>query len=362
MSIYYPPYDDKSKEGPMGPPGVGFKLTLDGNYDMESKILKHCKNPVDDQDVSTKRYVLNELENKYQNLKEAIKSAKTNIDDSFLGFVNETSEKIKRLNDTLKNELAKNYLYSQDGLIFDAKDRRIGNVKDPIESKHVVNRRYLEKKTLILKTNVYDADNKKISNVADPIKNKDVATKEYVDRKVKINDKKADNLLSRDNDGLYVPSPMKEKNGSYNFGNQRLTNVANPIINKDVATKEYVDSKNVYATIKEEYAIYIPGGYKSVKFDLFSSKLLESNLKLPVNMYMKITIYFYSENFNHPFKVKLEVGNKTIVDNYLTIQDQHCSEIFFVHGKKNDVIKLSLSPDENIMLKPYIHINKIEFF
>jgi len=359
MSIYYPPYDDKSKEGPMGPPGVGFKLTLDGNYDMESKNLKHCKNPIDDQDVSTKRYVLNELENKYQNLKEVIKSAKTNIDDSFLNFVKETSEKIKQLNDTLKNDLAKNYLYSQDGHIFDAKDRRIGNVKDPIESKHVVNKRYLEKKALILKVNAYDADNKKISNVADPIANKDVVTKEYVDRKVKINEKKAENLLSRDNDGLYVPSLMK--NGLYDFGNQRLTNVANPIINKDVATKEYVDSKNFYATIKEEYAIYIPGGYKNVKFDLFSSKLLESNLKLPVSMYMKINIYFYSDNFNHAFKVKLEVGNKVIIDNYLAIQGQHCSEIFFIDGKKNDVIKLSISPDENLMLKPYIHISKIEF-
>ena len=37
------------------------------------------------------------------------------------------------------------YLYSQDGHIFDAKDRRIGNVKDPIDGKNVVNKRFIEK-------------------------------------------------------------------------------------------------------------------------------------------------------------------------------------------------------------------------
>ena len=57
---------------------------------------------------------------------------------SFLNLVKEIVGRIKELN--------KKSLYSQDGTIFDAKDRSIGNVKDPVEGKNVVYKRFMKKK------------------------------------------------------------------------------------------------------------------------------------------------------------------------------------------------------------------------
>ena len=54
----------------------------------------------------------------------------------FFNFVKETSERTEDLN--------KNSLCSHEGYIFDAKDRRNGKVKDPIESKNFVNKRFMQ--------------------------------------------------------------------------------------------------------------------------------------------------------------------------------------------------------------------------
>ena len=44
-----------------GLPGVGFKLTDDGDYDMENKKLRNVAEPQENDDSSTKRYVDNEV-------------------------------------------------------------------------------------------------------------------------------------------------------------------------------------------------------------------------------------------------------------------------------------------------------------
>ena len=44
-------------KGAIGPPGRGFKLTADGNYDMDGKRLTNAQNPVDDADLTNKQYV-----------------------------------------------------------------------------------------------------------------------------------------------------------------------------------------------------------------------------------------------------------------------------------------------------------------
>ena len=67
----YPPFDNKLKTVQPGPSGIEFKLTNDGNYGMENRILKNCTSPLDYQDA--KRFVFDELEKKkHQTLKEII--------------------------------------------------------------------------------------------------------------------------------------------------------------------------------------------------------------------------------------------------------------------------------------------------
>ena len=42
---------------PPGPPGVGFKLTDDGNFDIDGKQLTNVGDPIWDKDAATKRYI-----------------------------------------------------------------------------------------------------------------------------------------------------------------------------------------------------------------------------------------------------------------------------------------------------------------
>ena len=87
-----PPFDDTTKIGLAGTPGVGFDLTSTGNYDINNKILKNCRNPLDDQDICPKRFVLDKLEKNFQSFKEIIVSNKNNI---FLNFVKGKALKIQ---------------------------------------------------------------------------------------------------------------------------------------------------------------------------------------------------------------------------------------------------------------------------
>ena len=43
--------------GIQGAPGVGFNLTVDGDYDMVNKKLRNVGNPVSNTDAATKKYV-----------------------------------------------------------------------------------------------------------------------------------------------------------------------------------------------------------------------------------------------------------------------------------------------------------------
>ncbi|CAL1290596.1 unnamed protein product [Larinioides sclopetarius] len=177
MAAYYPLFDDEMKEGPIGPSGIGFKLTDDGNYDMEKKKLKNVDEPVDISDASTKSYVdLNKMELK----SDIVKLQKRSLIHSEYGD-------------------------------FDAKNKIIGNVKDPVNGKNVVNKQYLENNALTLRqTNTvppedfYDLKSIPLKNLSNPRDKNDAVPKQYVDKKTKINDKKPDNQLMKNIDGLYV--------------------------------------------------------------------------------------------------------------------------------------------------------------
>ena len=47
----------QGEKGDPGLPGIGFNLTDDGNFDLDSKRLTDVADPVDDGDAATKKYV-----------------------------------------------------------------------------------------------------------------------------------------------------------------------------------------------------------------------------------------------------------------------------------------------------------------
>ena len=53
----------KGEPGPPGLPWIGFRLTGDGNFDIENKRLKSVSDPIETSNAATKSYVDNHLGN-----------------------------------------------------------------------------------------------------------------------------------------------------------------------------------------------------------------------------------------------------------------------------------------------------------
>ncbi|GFS49840.1 hypothetical protein TNCV_4344821 [Trichonephila clavipes] len=106
MTAYYPVFDDEI-ELP-GMPGIGFKLTNDGNYDMEGKVLRNVLDPEELTDCATKNYFDKELKERALTLKNDFFDAKhKNIrnqgypeepsDSATKIYVDETVEVLKKI-------------------------------------------------------------------------------------------------------------------------------------------------------------------------------------------------------------------------------------------------------------------------
>jgi hypothetical protein len=129
----------KSVKPIKGDPGIGFKLTNDNNYDMETKRLTNVGRPKEYNDAFTKEYFIERIDKILRN---------------FLGKnedIDMNNKGIKNLSwpNDINDAVPKKYLY-QNVLLFDnkinsfnAKDNRIKNVGDPIEDGDAINRKYL---------------------------------------------------------------------------------------------------------------------------------------------------------------------------------------------------------------------------
>ncbi|GBN36502.1 hypothetical protein AVEN_10566-1 [Araneus ventricosus] len=285
MAAYYPLFEEEIKQGPPGIPGIGFKLTNNGNYDMEKGILTNLNHPIELNDSVTKYY----------------------------------ADVIRR---DLKSEIVA-----------------------------------LSKASLMQNLDgEFDARNIPMKNLGKPNDDKDAVTKNYVDRKTKNNDKRDDNILKRDSDGLYVLSLIR--NVHYNFDNKRLMNVSDPIRNSDAVTKEYVDGNIFYATT-EQYETFREGMFQAITFNKFSSKLLTPDMNLTCEMNMKIIIYLGSSHRKIP-TIKLSIGSHHILERPLETNNESCVAIVF--GRKDKQLLLEISSDgkEN-KIKPHIVIEKINY-
>lgn len=137
-----------------GPPGVGYKLTADGDYDIENKRLKNINYPIDELDACNKKYV---------------------------------------------DELQTNAIVlDSDKNFFNARNLRISNVAEPANDHDVCTKNYLDNsfelyREKILNTalhlddkgEIFDAGMRRVGQLALPISDNDAAHKFYVDETVK---------------------------------------------------------------------------------------------------------------------------------------------------------------------------------
>lgn len=127
-----------------GLPGVGFKTTAEGDYDMSSKRLRMVGEPNEDNDAVTMKYVT------------------------------ENSLPLKKV-DT-------------NNTFFDANKRVIRNLKEPINRTDAVNKVYMDSRIPLLNYDGWHFFNKRLVNVGEPKLGNDAVNKAYVEKQIPIRD------------------------------------------------------------------------------------------------------------------------------------------------------------------------------
>ena len=212
-----------------GLPGVGFKLTDNGDYDMQNKKLRNVASPQTNDDVTTKSYVDNEV-NKTLKLDGSNKMSGVldmdnrrienvaparhgfsdtvsslhlntyymdfNVDDDKLEMQNPIDmmdQRIENVKDARLNQKdAMSYKFFTDNFVkpgyhgdIDCQGRRfynVGNVtnEDQLTTTLEANTRFLRKDGANNMSSDLDMNNKRVINVANPTANTDAVNKQYL--------------------------------------------------------------------------------------------------------------------------------------------------------------------------------------
>ena len=124
MYLYYimsysngllPSTTSSTNEPQRGLPGIGFKLTADGNFDINGKLLTNVAGPVNGDDATNKNYV--DTENAKQNIAIADKASKNDLDsklningsNSMISDLNLNNNKVINISGGTNNGDAVNY-------------------------------------------------------------------------------------------------------------------------------------------------------------------------------------------------------------------------------------------------------------
>ena len=272
-------------KGLQGAPGVGFNLTVDGNYDMVGKKLTNVGNPVSNTDAANKKYVDDnsgggktssltidssiDLKDTFRilNLKspsDADEPVTKNYAESnffkrdgsqpMTGDVNMNNKKIKNLSSPTANSEAANKKYVDDskvdGSVFlkldgtrvmtgnlNMNNNRIYNLPNPTGSKQPIplaygDLAYLHVDGSNMMTNHMNMNNKKITNSQTPTNNTDAATKKYVDDKSKPQDLST-YLKKNGSDSM---------TGNVNMSGHKIINLEDPVSDNDAVNKIYMSN------------------------------------------------------------------------------------------------------------------------
>ena len=179
------------KIGSRGLPGIGFKLDANNDYDMQNKKLVNVKQGTNNNDVVTKQYLDSEISK--------IPSIDTSKFVAISGDTMTGSLIVPKDNYPVHGDLNKVISYESQREIFLSKkeggrmeqpinmnNNFITNVKDPVNSDHCVNKKYvenqLEKK--LDKGSDIDMKNNSIINLDLPSNQRDAACVEFVNNRI----------------------------------------------------------------------------------------------------------------------------------------------------------------------------------
>ena len=237
-----------------GLPGVGFKLTDDGDYDIQNKKLRNLDSPQTNDDATTKSYVDKEVSG-------CLKIDGSNAMTGALNMDNRRVENIAPARHGQSDAVSSLHLHSfyfelntNDGKIeaqnpIDMKNKRISGVQDPILHSDASNKfyvdsslnfkadktelaNYLKKDGSISVTGNFDFGNNKISNLAEGTGNSDAVTKHQLQT----------GLSTKPNTNQVVlRDGSQDMTGNLNMSQKKIVNLANPTGRNDATGKGYVD-------------------------------------------------------------------------------------------------------------------------
>ena len=219
--------------GLQGAPGVGFRLTSDGNYDIVTRRLTNVGAPTGNTDAATKKYVDDNSSSSSSEL-----TIDSNIDMKDQYRILNLKSPLDADEPATKQYSDSKYLDRQGGIMsgnLDMNNSRIYNLPNPTGNRQPIplitgDFKYLQVNGTNKMLNHLNMDNKKILFLSTPTTDTDAATKKYVD------DNYPDLSDYLEKDGSV---PMT---GNLNINGKKIINLNNPTSNADATNKSYVDN------------------------------------------------------------------------------------------------------------------------
>ena len=234
-----------------GLPGVGFKLTDDGDYDIQNKKLRNVAEGTDNSDAVTKHQLETGLAPKADKtelasyLKKDGSIALTNnldLGNNEIVNVKEATSGSHAVNLTQLNSELSKYLHKTGGdMTGDIRmnDNSIYEIKNVENDTSAVNRKYvndeLDKK--LDKNKDFSMGNNKITSLRNPDDSNELVNKSYVDQKVSQAGGSVDLTPYLKKDGSVALT------GNLNMSQKRIINCGPPTNHFDVTRKSYVDNQ-----------------------------------------------------------------------------------------------------------------------
>ena len=274
-----------NSRGDRGLPGIGFKLDANNDYDMQNKKLVNVKQGTNNNDVVTKSQLDSEIAK--------IPSADTTQ------FVKKTGATMNgdlilqpqpypihgNTNKAISYNTARNiFLSKKEGgsmlQSLDMNNHFITNIKDPVNSDHVVNKKYVDNQLAkkLDKDTTIDMKDNAITNVKFPVNQKDVATVEYITQRITNSQKNYFKL-----DGTTSMS------GDLNLNNNKIINLqtdsknSKSAVNVELMENEITDLRNL-VTQKIHESQIINSGQKKDAFRYLMENDDESSSELNIQV------------------------------------------------------------------------------
>ena len=268
-----------------GLPGVGFKLTDDGDYDIQNKKLRNVASPETNNDVTTKSYVDN-------------KALLVDGSNKMLGALNMDNRRIENVaparhgfSDAVSSLHLHTFFFdlnTNDGKIeaqnpIDMKNEKISNLAEGTDNSDAITKHqletglapkadktelsnYLKKDGSIALTNNLDLGDNKIVNVKEATSGTDAVNFTQLNNElykylhesggdmtgdIRMNNNSIYGIGNVENDTSavnrkYVNDELNkklDKNKDFSMGNNKITSLRNPDDSNELVNKSYVDRK-----------------------------------------------------------------------------------------------------------------------